>query len=94
MAKWRKEGIFLKPLFKFKCLGCRDTLATFSESGYRLQNFPIDMKKPNEYNSYNIDRTYHCNLCGCKVTFGIALTKEHFKELVNTGRHEFTKQIS
>ena len=94
MAKWTKVGIILKPLFKFKCLGCRDSLATFSETGYRLQNFPIVMETQDDYNSYAIDRTYQCKLCGWKLVFGIALTKEYFKELVDTGRQEFTKQIS
>jgi len=94
MAKWRKVGIILKPLFKFECLGCRDSLATFSETGYRLQNFPITMENQDDYNSYAIDRTYHCNFCGWELVFGIALTKGHFKELLDAGRTEFTRHIS
>jgi len=82
MAKWKKEGIFLTPLFKYKCLGCRDPITTFWEKGYSLQNFPLDIKKPSEYNSYALDRQFHCNLCGWKLNFGIALEKEHWEAIV------------
>lgn len=94
MIKWRKNGIFLAPLFKFKCLGCRDTLATFYEMGYGLSNFPIDMDKPEDYNSYALDRTYRCNLCGWEDVFGLALTKEHFEEILNYDEKKSKRQIT
>ena len=82
MAKWHKKGIFLTPLFKMKCMGCRDPLARFEEVGYALSKFPIDDDKPHEYNSHVIDRTYVCNLCGFRRVYGIALTKKHFDQIV------------
>jgi len=65
-----------------KCSGCRDPNATFSEIGYGLSNFPIDDEKPEEYNSYVIDRTYRCNLCHYSAVFGVAISKEHFEKIL------------
>ena len=86
MAKWKKKGIFIKPLFKMKCLGCKDPTARFVELGYALSNFPIDDDKPEDYNSYVIDRTYKCNLCGFQAVWGIALSEKHFKEILDYDR--------
>lgn len=91
MAKWHKDGIFIKPLFKMKCLGCRDPLARFTEMGYCLSNFPIDSEKPELYNSYVIDRTYKCNICGFQLVFGIALQEKHFKEIIKNEDEERAK---
>lgn len=88
MAKWRKKGIYLYPTFKFKCLGCRDPLATFKEMAYALLNFPIYDGKQAEYNSYALDRQYMCTLCGWQMNFGIALTKRHWEEVL---KHEEEK---
>ena len=82
MAKWKKEGIFLKPLFKYKCLGCKDPLAKFWEKGYALQNFPISDDNPADYNSYALDREFVCELCGWQMNYGIALKKNHWKEII------------
>ena len=81
-AKWKKNGIFLEPLFKYKCLGCKDPLAKFYELGYGLQNFPISDDKPGDYGSYALDRQFHCGLCGWQMNFGIALKKEHWEQIV------------
>lgn len=81
MAKWKKKGIYLKPLWKFKCLGCKDPLATFFEHGYALLNFPIYSEKQKEYNSYALDREYYCKLCGWQLNFGIALKRGHFEAI-------------
>lgn len=78
MAKWQKDGIALHPLFKFKCLGCKDPKATFTETGFLVNNFPIYNDKPEEYNSYALDRTFICDLCCFRVVFGIAISKEHY----------------
>ncbi len=85
MAKWKKKGIFLEPLFKFKCLGCKDTATTFYEFGWALQNFPIENDK--DYKSHAIDREFRCNFCGWQLVFGIALSKEHFEE-IKSGKNE------
>lgn len=93
MPKWKKEGIFVRPLFRMKCLGCRDSNARFIEVGYGLSNFPIDDDYPEKYDSYVIDRTYRCNLCGWQQTFGVALSKEHFEEILDyEARNERGKQ--
>jgi len=81
MARWKKEGIFLTPLWKFKCGGCEDPAARFIEMGYALLNFPIYIERRNEYNSYALDRKYYCNLCGWQLNFGIALQKEHWEAI-------------
>lgn len=82
MAKWRKVGVLLKPLFKMKCLGCRDSLAILKESGYIVKNFPIKMDKQENYNSYAYDKEYCCLLCGWQDVFGLAVTKEHYGGLM------------
>lgn len=82
MARWKKEGLNLKPLWKFKCLGCGDPMAGFKEMGYLLLNFPIHSDRQYEYHSYALDRQYSCVLCGWQINFGIALTKEHFEAVL------------
>jgi len=77
MAKWKKDGIALHPLFEFKCLGCRTPKADFTETGYSLCRFPIYDDKPEEYDAHALDRTFKCDLCGYRVVFGIAVSKEH-----------------
>ena len=89
MAKWIKKGVFIDGNFKMVCQGCRDPLATLKEVGYMLSNFPIDNDKPDEYNSYVIDRTFRCNLCGYQEVFGVAVSKEHMEEMV---KHEDSKK--
>lgn len=83
MAKWIKEGIFIRPNFNMVCEGCRDPLATFYEAGYVLCNFPINSEEPGEYDSFVIDRTYRCNLCGYQDVFGVAVKREHFLEMLD-----------
>jgi hypothetical protein len=51
--------------------------------GYGLSNFPIDPKNPKKYGSYVIDRTYACRLCGFATVFGVAISKEHFEEILD-----------
>ena len=94
MAKWKKKDIFLEPLFKFKCLGCRDPVATFWEKGYTLHNFPLDINKPSEYNSYALDRQFHCNLCGCQMNFGTALKKKHWEAIVKSEDERKANQLT
>jgi hypothetical protein len=81
MPKWKKEGIFLKPLWNFKCMGCKDPMAGFKEMGYILLNFPIYADKQKEYKSFALDRQYMCTLCGWQLNFGIAITEGHFKAI-------------
>ena len=82
MAKWRKNGAHVIPNFNIKCLGCGDPDATFSHIGYALSNFPLNNDRPEDYNSYVIDMTFHCDLCGWRTVFGVAISKEHFKEII------------
>jgi hypothetical protein len=84
VAKWKKRGkIFLDPLFKMVCRGCKDPFASFREMGYALSNFPIDAEHPEKYDSYVIDRTYACELCGYATVFGVAVSSEHFQEILD-----------
>lgn len=92
MAKWKRDGIFIHPLFMFKCLGCKDPKATFSETGFTLCNFPIYNDKPEEYDSHALDRTFKCDLCGYRIVFGIAVSKEHHDAINNWMREEEKKQ--
>ncbi|KKL71342.1 hypothetical protein LCGC14_2095890 [marine sediment metagenome] len=94
MAKWRKQGVLLKPLFKMKCLGCRDSVAVLRESGYILNNFPIRMDKQEDYSSHAYDKEYCCSLCGWQTVFGLAVTKEHYDELIEVGDDRFKRQIT
>ena len=80
MAKWRKEGIFVKPQFRFVCQGCKDPDATFTETGHALNEFPL-YDDDYDYQSHALDRTYICDLCGFRVVFGLAITKEHYEAI-------------
>lgn len=79
MARWKKEGLNLKPLWKFKCRGCSDPMAGFTEMGYALLNFPIYSDKQRSYESFALDRQYRCVLCGWQLNFGLALSKAHWE---------------
>ena len=81
MAKWKRDGIFIHPLFEFKCLGCRDPKATYTETGFVISNFPIFNDKPEEYDSYALDRTFKCDFCGFRIVFGIAVSKKHHDKI-------------
>jgi len=88
MARWKKDGLNLIPLWKFKCEGCKDPMAGFIEMGYALLNFPIYDDKQREYDSYALDRQYKCSLCGWQLNFGLALSKKHFEAVVERDERE------
>ena len=81
MAKWQKDGVFLHPLFEFKCLGCRTPKVDFTETGFCISKFPLYNEKPEEYNSHALDRTFVCDLCGYRIVFGLAVSNKHHDEI-------------
>jgi len=81
MAMWQKDGVFLHPLFEFKCLGCRTPKADFTEVGFVLNKFPLYNDKPEEYDSHALDRTFVCDLCGYRIVFGLAVSNKHHDEI-------------
>ena len=43
-----------------------------------LLNFPLDMTRPEEENSYAVDVEYQCHECGWTATHGVAIDRAHY----------------
>lgn len=80
-AHWKRcddTVLGLEADFQPTCIFCSTEMETLSSS---LLNFPTDFTKLEVRDSYAVDISVVCPKCGWMPIFGVAIDKEHYKEL-------------